>query len=421
MKTLKKLKTNISNYKKNFFNINEKELTRTSKVLMSIFFITIMFILIQGMSLSLKQAERPSVQYGYQCVEMARQSNKDYQSNYYKFTIYDFENLNRTYNYDISYGSNSPEKMKSKFGKSEVCNTVRLKYLKIINDNSIQNEISQIRLLEDKLNTARFNQKRINKRYSEMLLEKIANQEQSKSILKTNSENAKEELDKYSKEIANIQDIIDDKSNIMNYPKIKDLKLFLEKESNKILDGIDSARKWYTVKRSAQVLAFLIPVWVLFFWLFRRFLSKKHFIFAHLSFYVSNAAALLILIEIIHVIYVVMPKVFLSKLISLLVSLNLGIILNVIGIFFFLGLFGVIIKKVQRNAEKSSKTKDKRVLNVKFNKCWNCASPKKGDKEFCYNCGEKQKTKCIKCNSEILKFTIFCDNCGKEQKEEEQE
>jgi preprotein translocase subunit SecG len=381
------LKEKLKQYKKNFFTVNEKELTRTSKILMGIFFVVSILILQQGIYLNLNQAEPPSVQYGYRCVDFGY-NQRDLQLNH--FTKY--------HNNDKG------------FGKNKTCQEMKNKFVNITNDIHIQSEIEQIDILNQKLSNIRSEQSRINKQYSNMLLEKIANQKQEESILKTRSDSAKKELDKLSRQSAKITEIIKEKGNVYNYKKIREFKIFLDKNSEKILDGLNSARKWYTVKRSGQILAFLIPVWFLFFWLFRKLTTKKKFVFAHLSFYVSNAAAFLLLIELIHIIYIVMPKVFLGKLIAFLISMNLGIILNVIGIFFFLGLFGFIIMRVQKNASKKAKTKDKRVLNVKNGKCYNCSTLRKNEK-FCFNCGETQFQKC-ECGKDVLRFSSYCGNCG---------
>lgn len=408
-KKLNNIKNKIKEYKKSFFTINQKELNSTSKLLMILFFIVSLIILNQGIDMNIQQAEKPSVKYGYQCIKFANKSNSESNVGLNPFknqiTIQDFKKNK----YSRYYKNETKD-----FGTSEICKEVKKKYLDIINNVKIQSEIDQINIISNKIQNLKFKKQRIEKRYSDMLLEKISNQKKENSILKTNASNAKKELEKYNEQQKKLQILLEKKKNIMNYPEIREFQLLMDKKSKQIIEEYNRAKKWYILKRSGQVLGFLIPIWIMFFWMFRKLEQKRKYIFAHLSFYVANAAALLTLLEIIHIIYVIIPKVFLQKIINFLISLNLGIIINIVGILFLLVMFGLIIKRIQNNEEKNAKKTEKKILNVRYSKCWNCSAPMKGGEEnkYCYNCGEKQWGECKNCGRNILLFTKFCPKCG---------
>ena len=184
-----------------------------------------------------------------------------------------------------------------------------------------------------------------------------------------------------------------------------------------IAAGISSSVSQTTspLKMSVQVFAFLIPVWLLFYYLY-KFLSKreKH-IFAQLSYYVTIATMLHGLVELVELVYNVIPKVFLGKLIEFFTSHNMLIVLNILGVLFFLALFGIIIHGIQHNNEKKKIFKDRKVLNVKRESCFNCGTKRSHDDNFCAFCGEGLKRACVKCEKEIYKYTLFCNDCGEKQ------
>jgi hypothetical protein len=387
-----KILNQIKNFKKDFFTINQTELTPFSKFLMSLFFFTALLLIAVGIDSSIHQTTPPYKKYGYRCLHFAATKH---------LKLSDFQQQ-KHFNDDS-------------FGTAPECKALQKAYRTITNNHHIQSEIQQIRLLEQKKNRITQQIRSLNQSYSNMLLEKISNHPKEKSILQAHADDVLKKLSKLRAEESELARRISRKKNIMNYPEIQKFTLLLNQQANLIKQNYEKAKRYYRLKISAQVFAFLIPIWLLFYALYRYLDKHRKFIFAKLSFYVASAAALYGLIELIQLIYSIIPKLFLAKLIAFFTSHNMIIVLNILGILLFLGIFGLIIHKVQKNHEKNRARKDTRVLNVKRGLCFNCASPRKESDTYCAFCGENLKTTCTSCQKPIYRYTLFCTACGSKQ------
>ena len=395
MSFFKKIFSGLKSYKNNFFTVNQTELTGLSKLLMILFFLTSLWLIAAGISSSVSQTTSPQDKYGYKCEQFVN-------NNYIR--LFDFEKGNSAYH-----------DMYIDFGKELVCKGLQKKYKEVTDDHHIQSEISQIRILEQKTYDIGNKKRRLNQQYSNMLLEKISEQDKEKSILNSDADNVKKELDALAKKEKGLKALIAEKRNILNYPLLQEFVLLVDKSKEEVLTGLEKERKFYRLKMSAQVFAFLIPIWLLFYFLYKFLAKREKYIFAQLSFYVASAAMLYGLVELIQLVYSVIPKIFLAKLIAFFTSHNMIIVLNILGVLFFLVLFGIIIHKIQHNSEKKRVMKDTKVLNVKRESCFNCGTRRGKEDNFCAFCGEGLKTSCVKCEKEIYKYTLFCNDCGEKQ------
>ncbi len=395
MQFFKKIFNAIRNYKKSFFTINQTELTTFSKVLMILFFFTSLWLIAAGINSSVRQTVSPAQKYGYQCEKFANSTS---------LRIFDFEKSLSGY-HDIY----------SNFGTEPVCKALEKKYLNLLENHHLQSEITQVRILEKRTYDITAKEARLKRQYANMLLEKISEQEKAKSILHADADSVKEKLDALRKKEQSIKALIAKKNNILNYPLLQEFVLLVDKSKERILTGLEKERKFYRLKMSMQVFAFLIPIWLLFYSLYRFLAKREKYIFAQLSFYVASAATLYGLVELIQVIYSIIPKIFLAKLIAFFTSHNMIIVLNILGVLFFLLLFGVIIHRIQHNNEKKRVFKDTKVRNVKRESCYNCGTRRAKDDNYCAFCGVALKVPCVGCKKAIYKYTPFCTDCGKKQ------
>ncbi len=392
MKFIKKILEAYRNYKREFFSVNQVELTGFSKALMMLFFFTALWLIANGIGSSIHQSTPPEEQYGYKCEQFAQTDH---------FTIFDFQKS------PIKYRNSYDD-----FGKAPQCQRVQKGYEKILSNHHIQSEISQIKKLEKQISSLSLKQRQLKEQYSSMLLEKVSRQSPDKSILNANADTVKEKLAKLRLEEQNLYKVIAQKKDLINYPEIQEFISLRDKYTDQILDNLSFERKFYRLKISLQIFAFVIPIWLLFYFLYRFLAKREKHIFAKLSFYVASAAALYGLIELIQLIYSIIPRLFLAKLIAFFTSHNMIIILNVLGILFFLTLFGIIIHKIQQNQAKKRVLKDTKILNLKRKCCFNCGSSRSYDDEYCGFCGEKLKTECVSCGHEIYRYAPFCTACG---------
>ena len=395
MHFLKKIIKGVRDYKKSFFTINQTELTTFSKLLMILFFLTSLWLIAAGIESSVRQTTSPQQKYGYQCEKFV---NTTY------MRIFDFEKSTSPYHDRYT-----------DFGSEPECQTIEKKYKQLIEDVHIQSEISQVRLLEEKTHDINRQKTRLNQQYSNMLLEKISEQAKEKSILGADADTVKKELEALRVKEQGLKALIAEKSNILNYPLLQEFVLLVDKSKERVLSGLEKEQKFYRLKMSMQVFAFLIPIWLLFYFLYRFLAKREKHIFAQLSFYVASAATLYGLVELVQLIYSIIPKIFLAKLIAFFTSHNMIIVLNILGVLFFLLLFGIIIHKIQANNEKKKVMKDTKVLNVKRESCFNCGTRRDKNNSFCAFCGEGLKMECVKCKREIYKYTFFCTDCGEKQ------
>jgi len=391
MKPLKKLEE----FKKNFFTINQTELTPFSKLLMTIFFFAALWLIAAGINSSIRQVIPPQQKYGYRCLHFA-------QNGYLKLSDFD----KRRHRVDHQ-----------SFGTAPECRTLEDAYQKILNNHRIQSEIVQIELLQNRASHIASQIQKLDQEYSKMLLEKISNQPKEKSILHAHADDVQKKLTVLHKKLRNIKKQIAQKNDIMNYPALQHFVLLVNQTSDTIKNHFAAEKKFYRLKMSAQIFGFVIPIWLLFYLIYKFLTKHKKYIFAQLSFYVASAAALYGLIELIQLIYTIIPKIFLSKIIAFFASHNMIIVLNVLGILLFLLLFGIVIHKVQHNYTKNRAKKDTRVLNVKQGCCFNCGTRREHNDTYCAFCGENLKTTCPECGHEIYRYTLYCNRCGKEQNE----
>lgn len=396
MKFIKKILNYYKNYKKEFFSVNQTELTGFSKLLTILFFITSLWLIANGIQSSIHQSIPPEKKYGYKCESFANQR---------VFSIFDFQKENGVYannQYDF-------------FGQAPQCQALKKSYTKILNNHKIQFEIEKIKELQQKMQNLIYKQRKLKKEYDSMLLEKISGQSRDKSILNSDANSVKEKLSKLSNEEKSIAQTIDRKKDILNYPQIQNFILLRDKYKDSIINNLSHERRFYRLKISLQIFAFVIPIWMLFYFFYRYLTKKEKYIFAKLSFYVASAAALYGLVELVQLIYSIIPKLFLAKLVAFFTSHNMIIVLNILGILFFLTLFGVIIHKIQKRETKKRVPTDTKISNLKYQSCFNCGAKRKDDDEYCGFCGESLKTECISCNKPIYKYQPYCTLCGAKQ------
>ena len=390
MTFIKKIWQKLKEYKESFFTINQTKLTGFSRNLMILFFLTSLWLIASGINSSIRELKAPQNRYGYSCIELIS----------HPIDIFSFEEYRHEY-----------------FGDSKECKELETRYYLVKNDLQIQSNIKQIHLLEEKLSSTSYKINRLKNEYNGMLLEKISKQEKNNSILHANAQNAKEKLRKLKTLKKDLQAKIANLKDPLNYPKIQDFMLYIDHHKKSIQDGFAKSKKYFILKKSAKIFAFLIPIWLLFYLLSKRFEKEKQYIFAQLSFYVTSAAALYGLIELVRLIYYIIPKVFLSKLIAFFTSHNMIIILNILGIIFFLALFGLIINIIQKNHEKKKKAQNIQKNRLLKGRCLECNAIIDKEDEFCSFCGSATKKECHSCHTKIEKTALFCPKCGEKSKE----
>jgi hypothetical protein len=285
----------------------------------------------------------------------------------------------------------------------------------IISDKEADNIINALKEKNSSLQTqidTKTNQ------YSNMLLEKIANQKKEFSILDSSASSVKIELDTLRQNLVKNNKLLD---KVNSFDDIKEFELFLNfisSHSSYILDTYAHTLKFYHLKSILNILYLLFPTWFLFYFLYRFLLKQKYMITSHLAVNVANVAALFIAGHLFILIYEVIPHVFLQKIIILFSEHNLTVLLNVFGLLTIMTIFGGFIYKIQRNRViDDDNNKHTLLLQEKFTwrkkgNCTCCGFSNSFDNKFCRECGTSLIKTCPHCDSHNNINNKFCINCS---------
>jgi len=384
-----KIKEIFSKYKRSLFTVNSEPLTKMSKLFLLIFVAFSLYIIFLSVQQQKRIIDRPSERFGWGCINLV-------QKDVSKIDIYDFR-----YSYD-------------NFGTNKECQTLNKLYNK--NTVAFEKTLNKISTLKRQIYNKERMIKQLQKQYSNMLLEKIANQSKQKSILAGSSDNVKAKIVSNKEEIAKIRQQIKKLENIHDEAEYKEFINFLKQKAEIINNNYESYRRYYALKVLFSIYMFLIPLFVVVFFLYNFAVKREKYILSHLLVNLLNVVGLFILFYLLSFIFDIIPHVFFEKLFILIQKLNLIAFANYIAIAFFVLVFGLVIKFIQNRALKQRELKNKQLANnyIKMGKCHKCGANKSSEYSFCPNCGANLYEICKSCNSKRISNSKFCQECGKE-------
>jgi len=384
-------------YKRSLFVIDQKELSGGARFMLGIFVVTVVIIIGWGLSWQTAQTKSPRQQFGYPCQKLVEREKP--------FTFQAFEQQYRIYREGQKY-----RKRAEKFGDDPQCKQLESKLLAVYNDPVFQNALSRLKLLRKKRYQTEQQISRLQSTYGDMLLEKVAGQDTSKSILPSSAARASDDLKAAEKRLASLNQEIKQLEELSAYPSYRDFDNYYRANRDQIARHYHSAERYYHFKRTMQAFGFLIPIWLLFYLFYRAMVKRRHFILSHLTLHVANVAALYALYYLILFIYDIIPKLFFQKIIEFFMQYNMAIVLNILAILFFITLFGIIIYRIQKNDTTGSKKRKQELSHLKFGKCSECGSVITGD--YCPICGFKHYRACPSCSKKTLARGNYCVHCG---------
>ncbi|MDQ1325615.1 MAG: hypothetical protein QG564_739 [Campylobacterota bacterium] len=394
---IQKLKHYLSEYKKSLFRVNQKELSRGSKMLLAVFLFTIFIIMGWGLEWQLKQEKSPAKAYGFVCKEMMNKKED-----------FSFKGFAR----DASLPKDIYGRLdrKNDFGEDPVCKKLGALYRAIFNDPLFVSNQKVFMELQKKYQETKYKIEKLEDSYGDLLLEKVAKQEKSKSIFSTDSTKIKEEIEKLQETIAEYDAQILKLSDLSQYPSYQSFIIYFKSHKDELKKAYENKVRYFSFKRTMQAFAFLIPVWLLFYLAYKFMLRHEYYILSHLTLHVANAAALYTLYYLVLFIYDIIPELFFQKIIAFFMQHNMVIVLNVLAILFFTALFGIIIYRVQKNDTTGAKKRKQELLNLKMGKCSECGCMIDG--EYCFVCGFHHTTLCEACRQPTFRKGEFCRHCG---------
>lgn len=400
------MKTLIKNfYSNNFvFKSNEKlsKLSILSIIILNIF---VLMTLYQGITFQTQVINTPENKYPYNCRDVLNNSSSYSDFNNYFYT---------SYNYDTKYQNIVDLEVDERCTQiSEKIDLIK----KEIDIESYKKRSDELYYKESDLSNQMYSLK---SNYDTVLFEKMSNQDSKKSLVEgdVSAENIKEKYDNLNKEIEKIkQDKQKLQDEFKNLKQIQNFVSFIETNKNQILKDIANEEKFYYVKKELIVLAFLIPLLALFFYLMKKNLLKEKYILYVIFKNIMFITAIPTFISLFSLINIFIPKIFVEKLLMFFYSLEIPFVVYYLVIAIFIAIFIFIIVRLQKKfKEENEKLKNNSISKIEaFNKnlCVVCKNRVDYFKmSFCPCCKNELSTTCLKCGEKTTKGLNNCYKCG---------
>lgn len=402
----------IKQFAKDFYSTNFVFKGKEKLSKLTIFFIIIldMFIFItigMGIDFQIKVLNNPTVIYPYECRDIINSKKTD---DFNKF-FYVSSNNNMRY---------------QNIQNSEM--DIRCKELINIKLKAVQkkHDIKKLRKQEKELINSQYKVKSeldyLRENYNTVLFEKISSQSINKSIIRDDisSDNIKVKYDSYKKEKEKLEKQKNDLlKGFKESEEVKDFISFIEKEKKQIKEDIKDLRKSYELKSDLVSLAFLLPLVFLAFYMMRSYLQKEKYILYVLFKNIFVVIFIPTFISIISLIYTLLPKVFIEKVVKFFYELEIPFIVYYIAIAIFVVIFGYIIVKLQNKYKNDTKKFSSNSISKteSYNRsiCNECGN--KVDYQmmnYCPCCKNQLRVDCLNCDKKTIKGLNFCTKCSHE-------
>ena len=397
----------MSFYKNNFVYSGKEKLSKITILFIVLLNIFIFITLGLGIDFQIKVLNNPSVTFSSQCRNIVNSKNLNDFNNYVYFSK----------NYNSKYQSIKNEEMDSR------CSTILNEKLKAVKS---EHNIKALRNNEKKLNNKQLTVSNelsyIRENYNTVLFEKISSQESSKSIIKDNisAENIKSKYNSYLKQN---EDLKKDKEkirkNFAESKSVKDLTIFVGANKKQIQDDYKSSSKSYEIKKELIALMFLLPLLFAAFYIMKKYLKDEKYTLYIMFKNIVVVILIPTIISFLSLIYILLPKIFLEKVLKFFYQIEIPFIVYYFAIALFILIFGYIIVKVQKrhrdnikNLSENSISKTESYNKSVCNQCSNKVDYLKMN--FCPCCKNELKIICLNCNEQTIKNLNNCFNCGKD-------
>ncbi|AFY74865.1 hypothetical protein Syn7502_02940 [Synechococcus sp. PCC 7502] len=254
----------------------------------------------------------------------------------------------------------------------------------------------------------------IKSQYDSSLLEKIAQQPQTKSINQITAEKAKQQLEQNQKQISKLnQQISILKTELLAKPEVIEF-INLLNDSSKFKDlesGYDRANFWYPSIQIGLQSLFLLPL-IAIAVLINNYSSRKGFGLVSL---ISWHLLVIFLIPLLLKIFEFLQIGIIFKFISDVIQVLFGELLFLISYvyIFIIPLVGFLIIKFFQKV--TGNQKGKIITRVQKFQCIRCAKKIRSQDLHCPYCGFEQHVTCENCQTATYKFLPYCNHCGYRQ------
>lgn len=279
--------------------------------------------------------------------------------------------------------------------------------------------LEQIKAIEAKHSANKRRLDEISKNYNTRLFEKIAHMQNNTELVQVKSE--------YNSIVQDNHSLDEERSKISSVTSLQGYSAYVDFIKNNHTTFFEQKKHytfWQPFMAYGHMLVFILPLLLLFGFFYVRTKKKSlaglgynpvvKIITAHIS--------LILLLPLVWyslgLIYHVLPKTLLKRVIEFLVEIGLVSLLNYVAILLVVGVFGLLIYWVQkRNAARRRMIvvkKDKSKL-VSWSQCFECEYKIDYTKPYCPHCGTSLHRSCEKCQKQINQHERYCSHCGQAQ------
>lgn len=296
-----------------------------------------------------------------------------------------------------------------------LCGSIISAYQAMLNDTALVDQLVKIPRLDRQMRDLRAAQERVKSAYDTNLLEQIAEQPQpdkNLSAIRKESSDQSVALDNVIKERSALAALIEQNSLVQAlYARIDAIteadRLALQKE-------LQSLNFWYPVKRFGIEALFLLPLLGVFYFWNSRSVSANRPFQTLVSSHLLVVASIPVVLKIGELVWDIIPKKLLKKLIEFLESLKLVAIWDYLVIAAAIIAALLLIYVLQKKLFSHDRLMQRRIAK---GLCQECGQHLPPGSRHCPACGAAQFRACPQCNEPMHAHGKYCMACGHESAE----
>ncbi len=403
------IKEKFSNFRSRLTQINENEpLSKLSFVVILFLDIFVLVIIFQWLEDHTRQLTSPDQYIPYECQQII--INTDTNTNEQKIDLIT-SRITKQYS-DFRSGEVAGNK------QHEICSKLDELLKKAEQNQNLKNLLNQRQDLISKKYSLNSEINSISSTYDTVLLEKIANQPKDKSIMPTNANNIKSDIENKTNELNNtIGQIQALELQILGKDEMKALLDYIEwdwyKNKNKLESDLHLEEFFYPLKKLWMELLFLIPLFIIIILWSLRATKKNSWIQMLMSSHLLVVAFIPIFIKIINAIIDIIPKYFLEKIWKFLQEYNILAVWYYVIVLIAILIALLMIYVIQKKFFSKQRLLERRLIKWE---CFSCGKYLPIWSKSCPICGTKQMKKCNNCGNETFISGNFCKECWFELK-----
>jgi ribosomal protein L40E len=294
-----------------------------------------------------------------------------------------------------------------------VCAPISTLIRSIQDDRELSTSLSKYLRIRSKASQVRAEHERVKGTYDTALLEEIAdrnNGNQPPASVRTKITETADKLEALIQEEKLLA------AALIQNPKLQELFAIIESVPGLHRDGLladlRSENFWYPVKRLGMEMLFLLPLVIIFYFWNAKSIARRRPFQALVSSHLLVVVFIPVLFKIIELVYDIIPKKLLKRVMDLLESLNLVAIWHylVMGAAILAAL--VLIYILQKKLFSHERLIEKRIAR---GLCQECGARLPGESVVCPICGFKQYRQCSHCDKPTYVYGKYCRECGAEK------